>query len=493
MPSGHAVCTKNGSTFLLLVAGIACAAVPCGSLAQTNESPVIKVKSHEVVLPIKVIRETRSVGAAVGPNGEPQLVWVYRADEETGLSAKSVHVFVDGVETKIQHFSFERVNGWEVADNIGHHLAYSCTPRGIWVGPDIKRGKVNDSRTHTYLVTYVPPPSPIGSCHRISIKVHGRHTTVLAPSQYCNTKDPLSDPLKDTDLGNKLLANANSNQVSGLPLSVEVNSFAGPSGDGRINLIADLPADLLERHWDGIHLVTSIAVLGLIFDRKGTLVSRFSDIACAPAESSIGYQGPLPLASDKEDDERTVIPSGYQTQVDLSPGDYLMEFLLTDGEKLGRASVSFTVADFSSSALSLSDIALCKRYYEPTPGQSGPTRAPQYVPLMFDGHELTPVGDTHFKKGDGCVEYIEIYRPQAGPASSTFYLELKLVDTRTGELRIATGLRPVDSASSANSAIPVVQTLFLEKLPPGTYRLEAQASDSAGRKSDWRTTSFTVE
>ncbi len=474
-----------------IAAGFECGACP----AQTKNSPVIKVESHEVVLPIEVIRESRSVGAVIGPDGEPRLEWFLHFKEVTGLSAKSVHVFDDAAKMVIQHFSVEKALGWEVRDNVGHHLAYSCTPRGIWVGPDItSRTTINESRVHTYLVTYVPPPSPTGSCHRISIKVDRRHTTVVAPSQYCNTENPLSDPLKDTDFGNKLLARTNSNKLGGIPLSVVATAFAGPSGAGRVNLVVGMPADLLDRHWDGIHLVTSIAVLGLIFDRKGTLVSRFSDTACAPAEESNGYEGPIqPLANGQKAVEDGDIPAGYMTQLDLNPGDYQLEFLLTDGEKFGRASVSFSVSDFSSSALSISDIALCKRYHKPSPDERGPTRAPQYVPLMFDAQEFTPEGDTRFKKGEQLMTYAEIYSAQPG-SSPVFFLEMKVTDEKTNELKIGTGIRPVDSPLRPDhSAIPVVWDMEVAKLPPGAYRLEVQASDSAGHKTPWRTASFAVE
>lgn len=462
--------------------------------AQTGNLQVIRVESHEVVLPLEVIRETKSTGVVEGPDGQQRLGWVLRSKEVTGLSVKSVHVFDDGVEAKIQHFSLEKINGWEVRDNIGHHAAYSCTPRGIWVGPDIKKGKVNDSRIHTYLVTYVPPPSLVGSCHRISIKVDRRHTKVFGPSQYCNTKDPLSDPLKDTELGNKLLASANSNQFGGIPLSVAVSTFASPSGAGRVNLVADIPANLLERHWDGFHLVTSIAVLGLVFDRTGTLVTRFSDTACLPPEESIGYQGPLlPPDWGKEEVEQSDIPIGYQTQVDLNPGHYQFEFLLTDGEKFGRANASLTVPDFSTSALSMSDIALCKRYHRPSPDERGPTRAPQSVSLMFDGQEFTPAGDTHFQKGEQLMAYVEVYSPQPGSTPPhEFLLEMKVTDTKTGELRIGTGPRPVEPSTKSGNTVPVVWTMEIDKLPPSTYRLEAQVSDSAGNKTAWRTAFFVL-
>ena len=477
-----------------IVAGIECVVLS----AQTDRSPAIRIESREVVLPIVVVRVRRSVGTVIGSDGELRPGWVLDSKEVTGLSAKSVRVFDDAREMAIQHFSVEKLPGWEVQDNVGRHLAYSCTPGGIWVGPDIESGLVfiDDSRFHPYVVTYIPPPSPTGSCHRITIQVDRKHTTVFAPSQYCNTEDPLSDPLRDTDLGNKVLSDANSNQFGGLPLSVAVSTFTSPSGAGRVNVVADLPADLLKRHWDGIHLVTSIAVLGLVFDAKGTLVSRFSDTACAPEEDSHGFEGPILLPADvKEGAENAVIPGGYMTQVGLNPGDYRLEFLLTDGEKFGRADASFTVAEFSSSALSMSDIALCKRYHKPLPDERGPTRAPQYVPLMFDGQEFTPTGDTRFDKAEELMAYVEIYgsQVQSSPAARR-YLEMKVFDEKTNELKVGTGLRPVGSQVRTDyRAIPVVWQMRLAKLPPGAYRLEVQASDSAGNKSLWRAARFSVE
>lgn len=274
--------------FLLVVTALLLGILATRISAQTDSSATIKVESPEVVLPIKVVRETNTTEDVVGPNGEPSFGPFLHAQEVTGLSAKSLHVFDDGVEMKIKHFSLEKVNGWEVRDNVDRHLDYSCTPRGIWVGPDLRnKGTLSDTRVHTYLVTYVPPPSPAGSCHRISIQVDRKHSIVYAPNQYCNTKDPLSDPLKGTDIGNKLLAYASSSRAGEIPLSLEVSAFAGFSDTARVSLSAEMPADSLKRYWDGIHLVTSIAILGLVFDKSGRLVARFSDPACAPRKTLI--------------------------------------------------------------------------------------------------------------------------------------------------------------------------------------------------------------
>jgi predicted phage tail protein len=41
--------------------------------------------------------------------------------------------------------------------------------------------------------------------------------------------------------------------------------------------------------------------------------------------------------------------------------------------------------------------------------------------------------------------------------------------------------------------IPIGDELKVDQLPKGDYRLEVQATDSAGRSTPWRTANFTVE
>ena len=116
---------------------------------------------------------------------------------------------------------------------------------------------------------------------------------------------------------------------------------------------------------------------------------------------------------------------------------------------------------------------------------------------MFDGQEFTPAGNTHFKKGEQLMTYVEIYGSELrAPAAPKLFMEMKVFDEKTNELKIGTGVRPVDSPMRPDSqppAIPVVWEMEVAKLPPGSYRLEAQASDSAGNKTPWRATTFSVE
>jgi hypothetical protein len=470
-------------------------AVPETLFAQTDSSPLIKVESHEVVLPFEVMRETKDPkGKRTNLNGEVDYhVWLLHSQEITGLTSKSVHIFEDGVEQSIQHLSFEKMISWEVFDNVGRHLEYSCTPSGIWTGPDITQQNIellDESKIHTYLLTYIPPATPLGSCHRISVTVDKKHATVFAPDKYCNTKDPLSDPLKDTDFGNRLVKYINSGETDTLPITIQVTPASG-----RANVSLALPANLLQRNWDGILLHTSIAVLGLVFDRDGALVSRFSDIACWPSKSRIGYDGPIPPDGKvMQEFEEIAIPSGYRTQVELGPGDYQLQLVATDGQKYGRAKAIFKIDDPTKSVLTISGIALCKRFHKTLSGERGPTRAPQYEPLMFEDIQFTPTGDTNFRRDEQFGSFFEIYKSQLVDAASALRLQVKITDVKTGEVKRDSGVEPLNLSFDAHkSSISVVRTISIDALPPGGYRLEMQVSDSAGHKTEWGEATFTAE
>jgi hypothetical protein len=92
------------------------------------------------------------------------------------------------------------------------------------------------------------------------------------------------------------------------------------------------------------------------------------------------------------------------------------------------------------------------------------------------------------------MTYVEIYGTELrAHTAPKLFMEMKVFDEKTGELKIGTGLRPVDSPVRPDyPAIPVVWEMEVAKLPPGNYRLEVQASDSAGHKTPWRATSFEV-
>jgi hypothetical protein len=119
------------------------------------------VEPREVLWPVEVVAEKRDPkGLLTGPNGESVPVYLVDSDEIRGLSAKSFHIFEDGVEQQIRHFSVERVAVSVASGNMGQREKYSCTPTGVWSGQDHQKIEVNEvekqRQLHTYLLTYVP-------------------------------------------------------------------------------------------------------------------------------------------------------------------------------------------------------------------------------------------------------------------------------------------------------------------------------------------------
>ena len=363
--------------------------------AQSTPTPTIRVETREVVLIVRVIEEQKDPkGFLPGSNGGGVHVWIYHTQEVNGLSAKSFRVFEDSVEQKIRHFSVERPNGWVVTNNVGEHVEHSWTPSGIWSAPD-KRTTIEPLRS-VYLITYVPPPSARGSCHRIALRVDRRHPTILAPDQYCNTNFPLSDPLSGTAVGNTLLQYASSREANNIPIALQLTAFSGSSNTARINVSVEMPANLLKREWKANRLHMSVGIVGLVYDRDHRLVDRFSDTVCPHSECGMWHDGPVapgnasiaPLTEMLSNMEEFAVPSAYRTQLELEPGDYEVDVLITDGEKFGRADASVRVDDFQRDAFGISGIALCKQYHRPSVDERGPTRAPQYVHLDMTARNL---------------------------------------------------------------------------------------------------------
>jgi hypothetical protein len=483
----------SAARFRLFLAGTVFGAALAG-FSQDDGQLAIRVEAREVVVPVFVFSKA-SASALFGGDWTQ----VEQDEEILGLTAKDFHIFEDGSEQEVRSLTAERVQDWWVRDNVSLHDERSCTPGGIWLGPDIPESAVavritQSSPLHIYLVSYIPPSSPTGSCHRINVKVdrpkgaaYGK-LVVYARDEYCRAAHSLSDPLNGTKLGKQLEEYANAPRQGKIPLSVQTGLLFGNGGTGVVNVALEFPWKSLKHEWYDDDLYTSIGVLGLVYNKDGTVFSRFSDSPCLFG-SSKRWEYCDHCARDKTSLDYVGIPGGYQTQISLPPGDYDLKVVLTDGAKFGRAETPLKVESDDRSTLSLSGIVLSKRSHEPLPGPS------QYVRLVAGGQEFTAAADTQFKKGEALFAYLEVNEPLLATAPETkVQVRLKVSNAQTGELRVDTGFASVSAlARRGKSVIPVAEQVAVDKLAPGSYRLDVQATDSAGRSTPWRTANFTVE
>src|SRR5215467_7752596 len=369
-----------------------------------------------------------------------------------GLTAKDFHVFDDGAEQKIASVTLEPLHWIPARDNIGMHIEFSGTPKGKWSSLDLHPviGIVPFGGRHIYLITYAPPPSAQGTCHHIKVSVDRRNTFVYSRHDYCNTLRSPSDPLSGTKLGEQLERGVISDTSAKIPIFMQAGFFQSGLGTSRVEIAMEVPWNSLRREWsESLHSATlhaTVGIMGMAYRKTGELAARFSDLGCCssdePEEVRTRWEEPDTARPDKEVVE---IPNRYETQMDLAPGDYRLVVALGDGSKFGRLEVPLTVEPYDGKQLALSSIILCKRFRDANAAEQeavAANLAPQYVPLVSNGTQFTPAGDTRFQKGEPMFAYFEVYEPlltATQPAS--VQIRMKITDANTGEIKVDTGLR----------------------------------------------------
>ena len=182
----------------------------------------------------------------------------------------------------------------------------------------------------------------------------------------------------------------------------------------------------------------------------------------------------------------------------MLPGEYDLVVVLSDGAKFGRVQAPLDIEYYNQKQIGVSSIALCKRFEDAASAlkeAKAADLAPAYVPLLSKGVKFTPVGNTRFRNGESLFAYFEVYEPLlSSQPTTTVQTRLKITDVKTGELKVDTGLRSAAVwITPRDPVIPIADQIAVEKLPKGSYKLDVQASDSAGKSTVWRATNFTVE
>jgi hypothetical protein len=204
-------------------------------------------------------------------------------------------------------------------------------------------------------------------------------------------------------------------------------------------------------------------------------------------------------------DRSGTVESRYETQLSLPPGEYNLRVVLTDGKRFGRAEIPLTVEAFDRKTLAISAVSLCHQIqdasaYSPQhppklPGAWTAKLPANYLPLVSQDIEFKPTGNTRFKEAETLYTYFEVYEPLlVGQSPATVEIRVRIVDLKTGEVR--SDSPPVSAApyvKAGSPVIPIGRRTNISNLPKGSYRLDVQATDSAGKSTPWRSATFTVE
>jgi hypothetical protein len=481
------IARRNKPTFAILRAlALALYLLAQATLAQDP----IRVESNEVLVPVFVFdkEQVRLLQRGI-PKALTEDPTVIR-----GLTATDFHIFEDEKEESIQNVSFEVIPTYEVHDNRGYHSEFIGEGGGKWSTREWPPWLVGNAETRYYVVAYTPRESPEGSCHQVRVTVNRRNALIIARSEYCNTKHSPFDPLNGTEFGKQLERNLASLNGSNIDVSLLTVPFYMENHPARVHIAVDWPWKSLKSKAD------TVGILGIVSGKGGSLVTRFSDVCeiddlCRHNSTVEGFGVP----------QWDHVLTRYETQLILPPGEYDLRVVLSDGTRFGRAQTSLAVDAFDGKELAISAVSLCKQIQDVSAYSSrNPARLPgvwvaklprNYVPLVSDDIEFKPTGNTRFKKNETLYTYFEVYEPLlVAEPSTTVDFRVHIIDLKTGEVRSDS---PTVSATpyvkAGSSVIPIGRRTNIRNLPKGSYRLDVQATDSAGKTTPWRSVNFTVE
>lgn len=520
-----------------LAIGIGCAA----SGAQDAYS--IRVEAHQVVVPAFVfVRDVMTRLSQKEWNcslGNAEAFYKLRlsdpykpavCDETTmhDLTAADFRLFEDGAEQKIQDVALQRVPLVHVRDSSGWHDEFSGTPIGRWstidLGPLMVPGDTGyrDSTGwhpgfyyvpkqswsssgprylpgdagYFYRIAYVPPTSEEGSCHHVKVDVARPNAVVFARSEYCNVRHAPSDRLLGTRLGDILLSDASSGRKGKLQISMQTAPFRTDSHNGRVDVALTFRWYELHREWRQGRLVANVGLLGLVYDLQGNQVMRFSDFGCCSDDRPDFMRGKHANDADPQRDP-TLLPTRYEAQIELPAGDYKLRVVLGDGNSFGVAESLFSIEPYDAEALTLSSLMLSDRFRDVHAAKledDAASLAPLYIPLVSKGAQFYPSADPRKHFGQRLFVYFDVEEATGLDASTKVRMQMKVLRARHGEVEVDTGPKDLSSWFAPGSAVAhVAEEIKVDNMRPGWYRVEVQASDSAGRTSVARWANFQVE
>jgi len=477
---------------------------------QNGDPNAIRVESNEVLVPVLVLDKARLAGLrAMNPyllNQELQFrdftSWEQLAVR--GLTAADFTVFEDGQEQLVRRASVKPQNGPPLLrDNLGYFWDFLGVGGGIWTVPlssVVSVANVNLPQLPGYLVGYIPPPSPSGSCHRITVKIKRPEMLVYSRREYCDTQISAADPLNGTKIGKKLASDLTSRNKGSITLSLGAFAPLTTAATIPVQIYLDFPSKPLIAGGNacGQEVSGKIVVMGAIYTDAGEVAARFSDFASRATDSDHSF-GPLmalmphvPGTSCMYDQ-----PGRYRTEVALPPGSYEIRVALREGRAFGRAEIPLAVEKTAAGQLALSGIALVRRFRDLAADSQGTTTAlpENLVPLLAKSLEVTPTGDTRFRAGDPFYFYLQVYQPlNSGASPHAIKVAMRILDAKTRAL--VRQIEPVNADSRATPGdplIPIAGGINIANLRKGSYQIQAQAIDSAGATTPWRSTNFTIE
>jgi VWFA-related protein len=341
--------------------------------------------------------------------------------------------------------------------------------------------KMAKDQSQYYLLGYAPPESTEGSCHTLRVKVDRPGIPVRARSGYCNVR-PL-DMLAGNSIG-KVLESRERGEMSGnVAAAIQAPFFYTSPNTARVNVAMDIPSNALKFEKVKGKQHSAVNVLGIAYKANGMTAARFSDTVN------------LDFDDNKELEEFQKQPFHYENQFGLASGQYVLKVVFSSGnESFGKLQLPLFIDPYDGKQFSMSALALSNDLRPVSTLSTGldSELLAERTPLVVQDMRIAPSASNRFQKTDNAALYAEIYAPLlAGSNPPQVGVQLMIWDFETGEKKLDFKTTPRSQAGSR--VVPLGLKLPVATLGPGSYRVELDALDSAGNRTNPRMAYFEVE
>jgi VWFA-related protein len=343
--------------------------------------------------------------------------------------------------------------------------------------------KIAHEQDEYYFLGYAPPDAPDGACHALRVKMERGGLQVRARSGYCNAKS--KDMLAGKPAGKDLESRAAAAEKGNITGTIEAPFFYTSPNEARVNLAMEFPASAVDFSKDKGKYHADMNVLGIAYRPDGTVAARFSDLVT------------LDLEKD-EWKQFTQRPTRYSNQFEIAPGTYRLDIVLSaGGQSFGKFETPLVIDPYDGKTFSVSGLALSNQVgqVQDMGGAMAADLVSDRTPLIVKNMEITPSPSNHFKKSDTVALYAQVYDPHlTDPNPPAVRIAFNIVNAKTGVVVI--GAHNIDTSSyleKGNPVVPLGLKVPIDQLPPGTYRLDFQASDANGALSVVRSVGFDAE
>ena len=335
--------------------------------------------------------------------------------------------------------------------------------------------KISKEQSEFYILSYTPPESPQGSCHKLRVKVKRDGVNLRAREGYCSRTPGalLSGNPKEKTLEAKALAAQGGN----IAATMQAPYFYKGTNVARVAAVLEIQTSNISFKKEKNKLVGQLDVLGIANQEDGAAGARFSDVV------------KLEFDTQAQVDAFKAKPYRYENQFDIAPGHYKLAVALGAGaESFGKLEAPLAIESYTAGEFGLSGIALSHEYRSATASVPGLDEflIDDRKKFVSEGVEVVPSGSSKFKTGSVAGIFVEIYEPLlAKPDPRTplaIAFQMRVLDRATGAVKGDTGGLQLDlRGKQGQASLPLALNLPVKDIAAGAYTLEFEVVDSAGK------------